>query len=51
MLNLNKTKRQPTEREKICAYDTKDKGLNLQDIQTTHTKEKEKKPGVPTVVQ
>ena len=34
---INKTKRQPTEQEKISAHETMDKGLiNLQNIQTAH---------------
>ena len=33
---INKTKRQPSEWEKIFANEATDKGLNLQNIQTVH---------------
>ena len=39
---INKTKRQPAEWEKIFANDISDKGLNMQNIQRTHTTQHEK---------
>ena len=36
-------KRQPSECEKIFANEAADKGINLQNIQTTHAAQKKKK--------
>ena len=39
---INKMKRQPSECEKIFANEAADKGINLQNIQTTHAAQKKK---------
>ena len=42
METINKTKRQPMEREKIFSHDVTNKGLISKNVQTAHTPQQQK---------